>query len=501
MNPGTSQSHRSANGVAFLAGAILVLGAWAAGFFMGGGTGAEEPDADRSDTIAPQPAEKNETATGADTSPGHTQTGIADERRSRVLASLQAAMRQANPLLQFQSLPAAISRIGPEDIRAAVEFAMRQAMSSSQGGYVVIPLLMARWAEFDPRGAAEFALTGFAMDTRSGERQGALAAAVSEWVRKDPAAAKAWALALPGDKDRMVASFVLALGLTDVEPISALAYIRSLPADQTREISFHFFEVWSRRDPVLASQQALALPVGAEKDATLAAVAAVWAQKEPRAAIKWLEKSAAEPGREGEAVFSGAAHAAQSWAFREPQAALEWINSRPEGRQKTVFLVGAIDGLAHHDPAQAAELLESLPRAEKWNATVHVAWKWTEQDLAAATQWAEQVTDPAVRAPALEIVVRAVARSDVTQATAMLEKLPDGRLRDDVVRSFINEIEQADPDAAATWASTIGNAETRKSALTGIYMLLRATDEAVAKRWLENTAALSPKKKKEMLGK
>ena len=162
----------------FLIVAALLFAAWAAGFFMGGTERASDGDSEPGDLIAPHSTVEKEVASSADPSPGDAQGGTADERRSRVLASLKAAMRQTNPLRQFQTLPAVIAQIGPAEIHAALELARRQP-----GEYNFdVQLLLTRWAEIDPRAAADFALTGFGGGRRKWERQGALSTAASEWA-------------------------------------------------------------------------------------------------------------------------------------------------------------------------------------------------------------------------------------------------------------------------------------------------------------------------------
>ena len=113
----------------------------------------------------------------------------------------------------------------------------------------------------------------------------------------------------------------------------------------------------------------------------------------------------------------------------------------------------------------------------------------------------EHATDPVVREVALPILVEALATSDVTRATTLIESLPEGQLRDGAVRAFAYEVKKNDPEGALAWASTMSDEERREDALDYIFRDWKTADTAAAKRWLENTDALSPEKKKEMLGK
>ena len=173
----------------------LVLAAWAAGFFMAGGSGGEKT-ASNSSVPADVPRAAGTNATSVtNSSPGSRDAATPEERRGRVLSGLLSAMQLPNDLRRFRGMFTAIEQVGADDIQAALELAKKQKGDERR---FLVPLIVARWAEFDPQGAASFALT---MDAGSGnrwERDYALTAAASEWARKDATGAKAWALGLPG---------------------------------------------------------------------------------------------------------------------------------------------------------------------------------------------------------------------------------------------------------------------------------------------------------------
>ena len=627
----------------FLSAAALVAASWAAGVFMGREPVVRDGTANSISTAAPAGVVESPSARVAETE-------TPDARRGRVLGSLQSAIENRNPLRNSGSLAAAIVQIGPDEIQPALELARRQAGMGNAG---ILSLLFTRWGDFDPKAAAEFALSGDLGKMGPRIRGEALSSAVAAWARKEPAAAKAWALALPVGEDRQSAVASVVSGMAESDPVGAFAFLHSLPADAQRELSPTVFESCARRDPLMASQQALALPMGPDRDMMIATVASGWAKKDPKAAIDWIQ-SVADPktrdqqvagllyfwaetdaaaameaalqlplgGSRAQAVqsivdvaakrdpenarqlvnaipegperdsairdavshLSNAAPAAAArllsalpqglrgplpfsmfpnwarespedaanfvemelppgrprreaalatavawaeenpraaiewfeklgepaeyfsenpaaslWASRDPQAALAWIASRPDGPRKAELLAGAIGGLAKHDPAQAAGLLESLPKRERYNPTIHVSREWTVQDPAGAVEWAEQITDPAVRDAAVPNVVRVLAESDVEQATAMLERLPEGRLRDEAIADFVSPAASTAPETAAAWAATIGDDQIRERAFSSLFFSWKTFDQPAARRRIEGEPSLSPEKKKAIL--
>ena len=254
-------------------------------------------------------------------------------------------------------------------------------------------------------------------------------------------------------------------------------------------------------------------PAGKLRNEATASVAYQWARNDPHAALEWMMSSpdATEIGfaNSGTArVFKGPnasaySVAVETWAQRDPQAALAWALALPEGAWKTPAVVSAIGGLSHTDPAQAAELAASLPAGEsKTKASISLAAFWAERDSAAAAQWAGQIADPALRTDALFAIVGTIAHyspSDPLHAATLLETLPAGSKRDQLIQDVAYNIASKDPARAVRLATSVGGENERAQALENAFRGWKKSDEAAAKRWFSAVPGISPKRKKDLL--
>ena len=78
----------------------------------------------------------------------------------------------------------------------------------------------------------------------------------------------------------------------------------------------------------------------------------------------------------------------------------------------------------------------------------------------------------------MSTIIQVVGGHDADAAMRMMQQFPEVPERAEAIQEVASQLSNWAPETAA-----------------------RTADEAAAKRWLENTAALSPEKKKKMLGK
>ena len=112
---------------------------------------------------------------------------------------------------------------------------------------------------------------------------------------------------------------------------------------------------------------------------------------------------------------------------------------------------------AMRDPVAAADYLTEnsasfgVLDAQQRRITGTVAGAWAESDPNAAAEWA--LAQPVEsRGDALSAVVRRVAASDPERATEILNRLPEGFERTELVESMVQFLAESDPDAMAAWA-------------------------------------------------
>ena len=357
--------------------ALMITG-WAVGF-----SGTGRPSARTQSPERGTPSGSRSTLAGnAGMASSFNDAAAADDRRGRVLSDLLSAMQQLDEPRRFLSLSRAIAQIGPDDIQAVLEFVKRQRPDESRG---VLPQIVARWAEFDPKSAAAFAVTlelpedmrefvtsfdrnnsnYFAPWSPGGHgvppgADHALAIAASEWARKDPAAAKAWALDLPSGRRQRLALAGIAAGMIASDPAGALAWMQSLPAEKrTDGLHSVVFQLWAEGDPQSASQHALALPPGDAREKSLLAVAGARSRQDPKSAFEWIQQIP-----EARARNLAAVNALGEWAKTDPDSAMQEAARLPQGSVRLDAHAGIITAVASGDSDRAVQLTQQLPEGQ-----------------------------------------------------------------------------------------------------------------------------------------
>jgi hypothetical protein len=341
-------------GVAVVAGSI--------GFLMGSDPAAEETSAiGNGDSAQSAKTASNERAGSGEKHDDQTPA----ERRGRILQSLLATMQQPDAVRKIRGDYYDEENLGPEDIQAALELVLKQN-DDAQG--TLVPQIVARWAEFDPKAAAEYAV-GLTEDGRRWSKDRLIACVTNMWADKEPAAAKAWAFALPKGAKQKAAISGLAGSMMQSDPGATLAWAKSLPAemrpdDLHRRIFFH----WIARDPATASQMALSLPSGEDRQDTLSAVASSLASRDLQAAFDMLEQ-VPESGTRNMEI----ANTIAKWSAKDPDAAMAAAHGMPAGGMRTNAYSGILAMAAQKGEAEVARLLAQIPEGPERNEAEKMA--------------------------------------------------------------------------------------------------------------------------------
>jgi hypothetical protein len=215
--------------------AALLLGGWVLGFLMGDHAA---PSAAISPAVTPPVVHASAEATApVPLAPASAPldaertSGRSAEEELRAESSLASLLRTPNEFQRAHDLYEAVSKMTPEEIAAAITTAQRLP---AQDRNVLLPMLAARWAESDPRAAAQFALNfsdrnvGYAVSR----------AALSVWAATDSQAALAWAQALPPGEQRSNAIYGVINALAKRDPASAMQVLGTLPKDRNSENAY-----------------------------------------------------------------------------------------------------------------------------------------------------------------------------------------------------------------------------------------------------------------------
>ena len=115
-----------------------------------------------------------------------------------------------------------------------------------------------------------------------------------------------------------------------------------------------------------------------------------------------------------------------------------------------------------------------------------VAERWAESDPQATIEWATSLPADA-QVGAFREALDEWTERDAMAASEYLAGMPASPVRDSAIQGFSTELVRDDPESAATWAATIGDAEMREETLVRIGREWYRSDRSGAQEWLPNS--------------
>lgn len=200
---------------------------------------------------------------------------------------------------------------GGADAPAAARFA---ETIPAEAGYSAV--LAGRWAQSNPRAAADWVLT-----LPIGVQQQALGALAAGWARVAPRDAVEFATGLSSGDSREVAMLSALSAWAASAPGEAALWVAYLPAGELRLRAIDgVADRWIYVDPRAAMAWQQALPAGAERDAALQASASRLVRLHPDLALEIATVISDPIVREEQA-----SRAAAAWLACDPSSARSWI--------------------------------------------------------------------------------------------------------------------------------------------------------------------------------
>jgi hypothetical protein len=202
------------------------------------------------------------------------------------------------------------------------------------------------------------------------------------------------ALASADDEDREWAYTHLLPELIATDPDAVKRLVEHYPAGLIREqLLRHTAHTWSAVD--LQGAIAWARGVNDEGERVIAATEIVSqvGQSNPGHAIEVSDVFGV--GRDNGTVE----HIAQLWAVRDLQAALDWTGAQPPGPQRDQILARVVTVEAERSPAEAANtvLQQMSPGPAQTNALAPIVREWSIRDTAAASAWMQDLPQGPLR--------------------------------------------------------------------------------------------------------
>jgi len=248
-----------------------------------------------------------------------------------------------------------------------------------------------------------------------------------------------------------------------------------------------------------------------------AATLAGFASADPEAAKKWLSENGTAENRwiYDRALVTGLARsdfeAASAYVMALPaesrgayvealaeqkirdgiDSAANWALGLTDPAMKASALQRVADQFTRQNPEQAAAWISEHATSDYAREAVGtVARQYAEANPSAAINWAATLPAGDSQNEAYGRVFREWGRNDPTAASESLNTLPAGPAKDESITSFARTIARDNPEDAVTWASTIGNPQQREKAQIEVVQRWQASDPAAASQWAASN--LSP---------
>ncbi|QJE94744.1 hypothetical protein [Luteolibacter luteus] len=212
--------------------------------------------------------------------------------------------------------------------------------------------LVERVVKQDPEKAVAFAEDM----VKSGRTPEVFASLASEWLKKDAAAASAWAASYHGPGEVGVKD-VLIRHSAESDPQKAAKDFSALGAQASdlANTAHVIGRKLAQADLTTATDWLASLPEGKGRAAAESEIVDVWLAKDPLEAAAWIREMPAGESRDGVSV-----RLIRSITRRHPQEALEWAGSLQDSAARTRMQQDVLKDWREQDPEAAGEAAKRL---------------------------------------------------------------------------------------------------------------------------------------------
>ncbi len=346
----------------------------------------------------------------------------------------------------------------------------------------VIQAIFERWATHDRESAI-----ARAENLSEDRRRGALKGVLTTWVEKDPDAAYAFAKSLAPPEDR--------------------------GPDTSEPLQFHVIEAVAAKDP----QKAIAL--ASAEEWALSKIISIWAMRDPNAALNWLADAEMDPTKSRNLSTL----VLRKLAASDPAQTLRHAETSDLGRAKATVIGAALGHLAQKDfdatvgelknyledesidkirlldefgsflqnvpPNTLAQFVASLPKGVARDMlinriSIHLPSPATGFGLAGL------VSNESTYNETLNWVFREWAKKDAVGASESLAAIEESPAKDNIIKTFSNELLREDPVSAIKWAGSISNFDGRQKQVTRLLEFWIRDDHHTARAWVDQNQAI-----------
>lgn len=317
----------------------------------------------------------------------------------------------------------------------------------------------------------------------------ALGGVMTSWAGRDPAAATAWAAALPLGPLRTSALGAALAVWKDRDPAAVAAFLVARGGTDLAENGSNVVSAWASRDPVAACRWCDVLPPGQRRNSALSTAIDTWAQSDPPAAAAY----AVSLGKVGAYDLVGTA--LREWAGRDRPGAFAFMESLPEGKTRDSVRETLCQSWGQQDPrACLAYLSDGADLHADSELRISVARQWANLAPEEVWQWSQGLADPQERGQIGSAAAMQMATSNPAKVAGLLAALPAAEPGDSTPESsnwsmtanaLSNQWAKTDLPAARQWASALPEGSLRDSAWRGMVSSWAGYDLKGATAWTE----------------
>ncbi|MFD0894607.1 hypothetical protein KBB96_05695 [Luteolibacter ambystomatis] len=238
-----------------------------------------------------------------------------------------------------------------------------------------------------------------------------------------------------------------------------LAFLERLPADQFEGVYDEF-----RNNPLARV-----------RESELSLVLQAWADRDPHAALGFLQTKGAQDWERETAV--------STWAGKDPQAAFEWAQITPDTGRVNNWVLGAMRGIATTNPDLARDYLAGLEGETRDRSLNALQPYVTQYGFDYAKNWIAGVQDPDFRNSVARNMARDLANLDMDQATTWAASLADADTRRSVAGTLSDAWARTDVNAAKAWVDSLPP-EMKVRGVEGVSRYYAQSDPVAAASWL-----------------
>ncbi|MES2477435.1 MAG: hypothetical protein V4640_16735 [Verrucomicrobiota bacterium] len=206
-----------------------------------------------------------------------------------------------------------------------------------------------------------------------------------------------------------------------------------------------------------------------------------WAKADPLGALAHIQENGGNR-RASAAVLA-------TWAGTDAAAAERWALENHDGDGPNPYMASVIRGIAINDLPKATELALAMPRSrERADALNSITEALMMQGTEAALAYPATIAgDDAMRGGLVQMIADRLADKEPDRVATWLSAMDNGEIQSRAARDVAQALAREDVTKASAWVDTL-KPEARGEAARGIIPAMSASDIAGTARWVSGLA-------------